>query len=646
MATYIGQASHDENNKYVGGKAGNQTGTELNSQVASATSKNWHTLIRFKDPNRALKCGNAMAAAVANLNIGYDQYERNTILPLARAVNWDLSKIKQPCECDCSSLAGVCGIAAGIPESVLYVGGNLCYTGNQVERFRNSGMVNIYTSSDYTKSTAKWQVGDILVSSSHTVIVISGPVANGGTANEIDGMSIDELAQAVIAGRFGTGDERKAALGAKYDAVQKRVNEILSGNAATATKSIDELAQEVIAGKWGSGDERRAKLTSAGYNYNAVQKRVNELLSGSNSNSYTPVGTTMLGIDVSGWNGNPFNSITETAYKQSKFVIVKATQGISFTNESFNYAYNRAAADGKCLGTYHYAGGGDPAAEAQFYFNTVKHTIGKAIPVIDWEEYQNNSWGNKDWVYKFVTKFHELAGIYPIIYTGPYVLSQVANCKDICKLWVAGYPKNADSWEVPDFKYNIAPWDSYTIWQFTASGGSLDRNTTPLTPDQWNEFAASGKVSGEIISGGTTSGVDLTKVAQDVLAGKYGNGDERKAKLEAAGYDYNAVQQRVNELVGGSSSSKKSITEIAKEVIDGKWGTGDDRKKKLAAAGYDYTQIQNKVNELMGATSNADIDALARAVIAGKYGTGEARKKALGSNYEAVQKRVNELLSK
>lgn len=43
-------------------------------------------------------------------------------------------------------------------------------------------------------------------------------------------------------------------------------------------KSIDEIAREVIQGKWGNGAERKQKLTAAGYDYNAVQKRVNELL--------------------------------------------------------------------------------------------------------------------------------------------------------------------------------------------------------------------------------------------------------------------------------------------------------------------------------------------------------------------------------
>lgn len=46
----------------------------------------------------------------------------------------------------------------------------------------------------------------------------------------------------------------------------------------TAKKSIDTIAKEVINGKWGNGDARKKKLKEAGYDYSAVQKRVNELL--------------------------------------------------------------------------------------------------------------------------------------------------------------------------------------------------------------------------------------------------------------------------------------------------------------------------------------------------------------------------------
>lgn len=46
----------------------------------------------------------------------------------------------------------------------------------------------------------------------------------------------------------------------------------------TNTKTVEQLAREVIAGKWGSGQERKDRLTKAGYDYSAVQKKVNEVM--------------------------------------------------------------------------------------------------------------------------------------------------------------------------------------------------------------------------------------------------------------------------------------------------------------------------------------------------------------------------------
>ena len=47
------------------------------------------------------------------------------------------------------------------------------------------------------------------------------------------------------------------------------------------------------------------------------------------------------------------------------------------------------------------------------------------------------------------------------------------------------------------------------------------------------------------------------------------------------------------------TEKKKTVLQIAREVIDGKWGNGDDRRKKLTKAGYDYDAVQKKVNELL-----------------------------------------------
>lgn len=166
--------------------------------------------------------------------------------------------------------------------------------------------------------------------------------------------------------------------------------------------------------------------------------------------------------------------------------------------------------------------------------------------------------------------------------------------------------------------------------------------------------------NGSSSSGGSSSGKKtVAQIAKEVIAGSWGNGSDRKAKLEAAGYDYNTVQAEVNRQLGvsggssSSSSNKKSVSQVAKEVIAGSWGNGDTRKKKLEAAGYNYSQVQAEVNRQLGvssgssssSTSSSSIDKMARDVIAGKYGNGDARKKALGSNYNAVQKRVNEILA-
>ena len=136
----------------------------------------------------------------------------------------------------------------------------------------------------------------------------------------------------------------------------------------------------------------------------------------------------------------------------------------------------------------------------------------------------------------------------------------------------------------------------------------------------------------------------VEEVAREVIAGLSSTGEERKTKLANAGYDYNAVQSRVNAILSGSNTQKKSVEEVAREVLDGKWGNGEDRKNRLTNAGYNYAEVQNAVNKLVNKKSNYQI---AREVIAGKWGNGNARKTKLaqaGYDYNAIQKIVNRLL--
>ena len=87
--------------------------------------------------------------------------------------------------------------------------------------------------------------------------------------------SVEEVAREVIDGKWGTGVDRKkrlTAAGYDYDTVQSKVNELLKSK-----KDVSTVAKEVLAGKWGNGAARKKRLTAAGYDYDAVQKKVNEL---------------------------------------------------------------------------------------------------------------------------------------------------------------------------------------------------------------------------------------------------------------------------------------------------------------------------------------------------------------------------------
>lgn len=138
----------------------------------------------------------------------------------------------------------------------------------------------------------------------------------------------------------------------------------------------------------------------------------------------------------------------------------------------------------------------------------------------------------------------------------------------------------------------------------------------------------------------------VNEIAVEVIQGKWGAGADRVQRLAAAGYDPEEVQACVNEIFSPKPvTPKKTVDELAKEVLQGKWGAGSERKRRLEEAGYDYNAVQKRVNELL--TPKKTIDELAREVIRGKWGFGSTRKRRLtqaGYDYNAVQKRVNELL--
>ena len=112
---------------------------------------------------------------------------------------------------------------------------------------------------------------DIARASGNMYYYIYRPSGQSAVSTSTAGKSIDQLVQETLAGKYGNGDARKAALGNQYQAVMDRIN----GKTSAPQKSDEELAREVIAGKHGNGEQRKASL---GSRYEAVQKKVDELL--------------------------------------------------------------------------------------------------------------------------------------------------------------------------------------------------------------------------------------------------------------------------------------------------------------------------------------------------------------------------------
>lgn len=132
------------------------------------------------------------------------------------------------------------------------------------------------------------------------------------------------------------------------------------------------------------------------------------------------------------------------------------------------------------------------------------------------------------------------------------------------------------------------------------------------------------------LAGNTGEVKAIKDYAVEVIAGKWGKGEDRK---KALGSRYGTVQTAVNYyLTQGDKGRQAYLRSAAGYVLKGFAGKGTDRQKFF---GNNYTDVQNKVNWVIKTAQD---------VINGKYGTGEVRKKALGADYDLVQAQVNRMV--
>ena len=178
-------------------------------------------------------------------------------------------------------------------------------------------------------------------------------------------------------------------------------------------------------------------------------------------------------------------------------VICKATEGTGYVNPYCDEHYQSAKAAGKLLGVYHYASGGNPEAEAEFFINNVQGYLHEAILVLDWESGDNAAWGDSSWVARFCTHVVALTGINPMIYVQRSAANQCVGLGDY-GIWLAEYPDYAARGWGDYVEPNYS--GDYAMHQFTSSGsiagygGPLDLSLFFGDENAWKAYAgATGK---------------------------------------------------------------------------------------------------------------------------------------------------------
>ena len=145
---------------------------------------------------------------------------------------------------------------------------------------------------------------------------------------------------------------------------------------------------------------------------------------------------------------------------------------------------------------------------------------------------------------------------------------------------------------------NVVP---HHFWKATTCAGPyIDRvfgTIVDLAGQHFDQFV------GQTAPSPTPPGMkSVDQIADEVIAGQWGNNPQRAQRLRAAGYDATVVQARVNEKLQGGGHSGPTLLPldaIAREVIQGKWGNNPERARRLAAAGYNAATVQQRVNQLL-----------------------------------------------
>lgn len=282
-----------------------------------------------------------------------------------------------------------------------------------------------------------------------------------------------------------------------------------------------------------------------------------------------PVVDTPYGIDVSRWQKG-FNLYDAKAQGFSK-IICKAGGADSgyYKDSAFEDFLMQAKANGMQVGAYYFGNAfskNDAATEAEYFKQYLDGTGIKHIYYDVEGAMLNQGYQHLTEIIQTFCQTMVNAGYICGIYTSESQFNSRFDDKALSKFphWVAKYSKNP-----PVLKSG----NTVEIWQY---GGSVNYVRDPkingTTVDQdcffveWKDEVIL-HTDPVVISCPIKKTVD--QLAVEVLAGLWGNGIIRQAKLMSEGYDYNAVQQRVNEIVAQRKDKGKTHIVAKGETLYG-----------------------------------------------------------------------------
>lgn len=314
-----------------------------------------------------------------------------------------------------------------------------------------------------------------------------------------------------------------------------------------------------------------------------------------------------LGIDVSAWQGEiNFNKVKKSGYE---FVILKAGGNDDgfYTDRYFESNYKAAKKAGLKIGAYYFVNRDFSAKNAQkvayVFYEIVKNKAFDLPLFIDVETTATNAKITvTEGINIFCSYLHQKGyktGVYASAISGFVDRINESYLHPFIYKWVASYSYKP---------INVGKNGTYCIWQKSSTGrvnginGNVDINECYVdfksaTTTTVNKALAIDDIHNKYYT-------IYKRYARDVISGKYGNGTERKNKLVSLNIDYNYCQSIVNEMINNSTETAKTTAKtkynkIANDIINGKYGNGEKRFTNLKNANYDYIYAQMLVNNML-----------------------------------------------